>query len=119
MNNDLLNILSHSSKDIDNQKLMDYVSGKLSESEKHEVEQLMADSELMNDAIEGLSNIKDQARLQAYVDQLNRHLHRHLQNKKERRERKRLPENPWIYFTIAIILLICIIGFLIIRQVLH
>ena len=38
MNNDLLNILSNSNKDIDNQKLMDYVAGKLTEQEKHEVE---------------------------------------------------------------------------------
>ena len=34
MNDDLLNILSNSNKDIDNQKLMDYLSGKLSAAEK-------------------------------------------------------------------------------------
>ena len=41
MNPDLLNILSHSNKDIDNQKLMDYLSGKLSEKERQEVEQMV------------------------------------------------------------------------------
>ena len=38
MNDDLLNILSNGNKDIDNQKLVDYLDGKLSEKEKHEVE---------------------------------------------------------------------------------
>ena len=42
MSSDLLNILSNSNKDIDNQKLMDYISGKLSGKEKHEVEQWMS-----------------------------------------------------------------------------
>jgi anti-sigma factor RsiW len=119
MSNELFNILSHSNKDIDNQKLMDYISGKLSEQEKHEVEELMADNELMNDAIEGLSNMKDKVNLQAYVDQLNQGLHKQLEEKKIRREKKRLQEYPWIYFTIVLILLLCIAAFLIIRQFLH
>ena len=38
MNDDLLNILSGSNKDIDNQKLMDYISNKLSAEQKHEFE---------------------------------------------------------------------------------
>jgi anti-sigma factor RsiW len=54
MSDDLLNILSNSNKDIDNQKLMDYLSDKLSAEEKHEVEKTLVDSELMNDAVEGL-----------------------------------------------------------------
>lgn len=116
MSNELFNILSHSNKDIDNQKLMDYISGKLSDPEKHEVEVLMAGNELLNDAIEGLSDMKDKNKLQAYVDQLNRDLHNQLEQKKTRREKKRLQEYPWIYFAIALILLLCIIAFLIIRQ---
>jgi hypothetical protein len=116
MSNELFNILSHSNKDIDNQKLMDYISGKLSDQEKHEVEKLMADNDLLNDAIEGLSNMKDKNKLQAYVDQLNRSLHNQLEEKKARREKKRLQEYPWIYFAIVLILLLCIIAFLIIRQ---
>ena len=44
MHEDLLNILSDSNKDIDNQKLMDYISGKLSAEQKHEVEKWMIDN---------------------------------------------------------------------------
>ncbi len=41
MNQDLLNILANSNKDIDNQKLMDYLNGKLSDDEKHELEKVL------------------------------------------------------------------------------
>ncbi|RYF92720.1 MAG: hypothetical protein EOO00_06990, partial [Chitinophagaceae bacterium] len=41
MQDDLLKILSDSNKEIDNQKLMDYLSGKLSGEQKHEVEKWM------------------------------------------------------------------------------
>ena len=51
---DLLNILSNSNKDIDNQKLMDYLAGKLSAQEKHDFEKQMAESAMVNDAVEGL-----------------------------------------------------------------
>ena len=59
MSKDLLNILANSNKDIDNQKLMDYLSGKLSQQEQHEIEKEMAGNELVNDAVEGLENAKD------------------------------------------------------------
>jgi hypothetical protein len=52
MNDDLLNILSNINKDIDNQKLMDYLSDKLSQEEKHEFEKNIADSEMLSDIVE-------------------------------------------------------------------
>ena len=55
---ELKDILSNSNKDIDNQKLMDYLSGKLSAEEKHDVEKEMSGSDFMNDAVEGLEKIK-------------------------------------------------------------
>ena len=54
MQDNLLNILSDNNKDIDNQKLMDYISGKLSAEQRHEVEKQMADNAFLNEAIEGL-----------------------------------------------------------------
>jgi hypothetical protein len=51
MKNELIKILSDSNKDIDNQKLMDYLSDKLSAEEIHEMEKLMVNSPLVNDAV--------------------------------------------------------------------
>jgi anti-sigma factor RsiW len=116
MSNDLLNILSNSNKDIDNQKLMDYLSGKLSEPEKHEVESWMNENDFANEAIEGLQKFDGKKNLQLYVDQLNKELNQYIEKKKTRRERKKLKENPWMYLTIFLILLIVVAGYLIIHQ---
>jgi len=91
MNNDLLNILSNSDKDIDNQQLMAYLSGQLSGEQQHAVEQSMADSEFMNDAVEGLQNISDKKDLQTYVDDLNAALQKSMQ-KKETAPSEKTPE---------------------------
>jgi len=119
MSNELFNILSHSNKDIDNQKLMDYLSGKLSGAERHEVEKLMSESHFMNDAVEGLQNMEDKAKLQTYVDQLNRDLHQQLQKNKDNREKRKIQEYPWTYLAIILILSLCILGYIVIRMFLH
>jgi signal recognition particle GTPase len=119
MNEEFFNILAKSDIDIDSGKLMDYLQGKLSAEEKHQVEKAIADSEFLNDAIEGLEKIKEPGKLQTYVDQLNKELHNHLERKKLRREKRRLKENPWIYFAIIFILLLSIIAYIVIRQYLH
>ena len=118
MSNDLLNILSNSNKDIDNQQLMDYLSGKLSGEEKFAVEKMMADNDFMNDAVEGLEAIGDKKDIQVYVDQLNASLQKSLSKKKKRRMKRKLREGPWGYFAILLILLLCIAGYLIVRKVL-
>jgi hypothetical protein len=116
MSNDLLNILSNSNKDIDNQKLMDYISGKLSGKEKHEVEQWMIDNNFESEALEGLQTVKDQKDLQVYVDQLNKDLNKYLKEKKQRRDRRKIKESPWAYLAILLVLLFAIISYLIIQK---
>ena len=116
MNKDLLNILSDGVGKVDNQKLVDYLNGNLSDQDRQEVEELMAGSDFVNDAVEGLENIKDTRNIQAYLDQLNTELKRQLKKKKDRREKRRIKEQPWIYFTIIIILLLCLVGYFVIRQ---
>ena len=61
MNNDLFNILS--AKDIDQQKLLDYMQDKLSPEERYEIERLLIDADFESDAAEGLSQIKNKKRL--------------------------------------------------------
>ncbi|HLK28834.1 MAG TPA: hypothetical protein VKT28_09640 [Puia sp.] len=118
MNNDLLNILTNDNDDLDNQKLIDYLNGKLSDNEKHEVEKWMADNNIANDAVEGLQNIKDKKSLSQYVEQLNNNLQIQLEKKKEYRFKRKLKEYPWIYFAVVLILLLCIVGFVILRMIL-
>jgi anti-sigma-K factor RskA len=117
---DLLNILSNSNKDIDNQKLMDYLSGKLSAAEKHEVEKQMADNELMNDAVEGLQQFKDQKKLDVYVEQLQKQLNTYVRQKKTRRGKWFHGQyDQWIFLSVIIVLLLIIIAYVVIRSLTH
>jgi anti-sigma factor RsiW len=116
MNRDLLNILSNSNKDIDNQKLMDYLAGKLSEQEKHEVEAWMVDNDFDNEAMEGLQDFSAKKDINNYVDQLNKELNQYIQAKKQRRERRKIQEQPWTYLAIFLILVLIILAYIVIKK---
>ena len=116
MPDDLLNILSNSNKDIDNQKLMDYLSGKLSKQEQHELEKEMAANDMVNDAVEGLREMHSQQKIQSYVDQLNKDLHKQLQEKKAKRQRRKIKDEPYIYLAIILVLLLIIIAYMVIQR---
>ncbi len=116
MNDDLLNILSNSNKDIDNQKLMDYLSDKLSAEEKHEFEKEMASSEMLNDVVEGLEKFKDKKELNTFVNELNLRLKKQLEKKKAKKTKREIKDLNWLYFAIILILIIILIGFLIIKK---
>jgi hypothetical protein len=116
MSSDLLKILSNSNKDIDNQKLMDYISGKLSGKDKHEVEKWMIDNTFEGEAMEGLQSIKDQKDLQNYVDQLNKELNKYLQQRKQRRDRRKIKEIPWAYLAIILVLIFIVLTYIVIQK---
>jgi uncharacterized protein YehS (DUF1456 family) len=119
MNDDLLNILSNSNKDIDNQKLMDYLSDKLSAEDKHEFEKAIIDSEMESDALDGLNAFKNKKDPAVFAEELNRNLQKQLQKKKAIKEKRKLKDMSWVYFTIILILLLIIIAFIIISKFLH
>lgn len=118
MNKDLLKILADSNKDIDNQRLMDYLNGKLSAEELHEVERSMADSEFLNDAVEGLQQISNKKNMQAYVDELNASMQKTLEKKKQRRLKRRLKEDPWGLLAVVLIIALCILAYIVIHRML-
>jgi anti-sigma factor RsiW len=119
MSNDLLNILSNSNKDIDNQLLMDYLAGKLSAAQKHEVEKLMADNNFMSDALEGLEQVKDKKNIEVFVDQLNRDLRKRTDKKTRSRQKRKFRDQPWIYAAAIIILLLIIMAWVVVRRLMH
>lgn len=114
MNRDILNILSNSNKDIDNQQLMDYLAGKLSEEENHAIEMQLDDNEFMNDAMEGLEQVKNKRHLDVFVDQLNRDLHKKLFQKKEKKQKRKVIQQRWMYAAVILILALLIATWLMI-----
>lgn len=115
MDKNLLNILSNSNKEIDNQKLMDYLSGKLAHQEAHEIEKLMAENEFMADAMEGLTHVQQKTAISDYVNQINRDLAARVKKKQNRRHKRKLPSHPWIYLAIVIVLMLIVIAFFVLR----
>lgn len=114
MREDLLHILSESNKDIDNQRLMDYLAGKLSAEQQHEVEKQLAEDPFFSEALEGLEQAGDEKKLRATVDHLNRQLQKFLKQKKKKKERAFLfYKNTWIYIAVLFILALAAIVFLI------
>lgn len=116
MKNNLINILANSNKELDNQLLMDYVSGKLSHADQHAVEEWLEDNEFAADALEGLQEFGNKDQLQEYVRQLNLELKAFLLQKKQKREKRVWKDQPWTYTAIIFILFLAIITYVILRM---
>lgn len=117
MKNDLLNILS-SMQHADNQKLVDYLQGKLSGKEKQEVEQALGDSGFDDDALEGLQQVQDKEKIQAVVNQLNSKLIAHLKEKRNKRKKKTISVQQWIVISVIILLGLAVLAYFIISKLL-
>lgn len=113
MSKELLDILSNA-KEIDQQKLLDYLQDKLSEEERHEIEKLLIDSDFDNDAAEGLGEVKDKTKLPVVMSELNRKLIKKLSKRRKRSNRSFNLMVPVI--TTIIILLLILLFFLYIRS---
>lgn len=116
MPDNLKDILSHLSTDIDQETLLLYLQDKLSEEKKYEVEKKLLDNEFASDAVEGLNAIQDKQQIAYMVEMLNRDLRKKTERKKKRREKMQLKEQPWLYISILIILLLIIISYIIIHK---
>ena len=111
MREELLNILSDSNKDIDNHKLMDYISGKLSAEQRHEVEKWMVDNPFFNEAVEGLQGA-DAGKVTTSVEEINAALRKYLKQRKVRRERNIFPVNLWTYLAVIFVLALVVLVYL-------
>ena len=118
MKENIKNILTNLSTDIDQEILLQYLQDKLSEEKKHEVEKQLLENEFASDAIEGLQQIKNKKDINIIIDQLNRDLKLKTAKKNLRRERLKLKDQPWLYISLIIFLLLIIISYIVIRQML-
>ena len=119
MSEKLKDILSHLSTEVDQETLLKYLEGRLSDEQRHEIEKKMLGSEFTDDAMEGLQEIKNKQRISSLVDQLNRDLHNKLEKKKKRREKFRFKDQPWLYIALVIILLLIVLSYMVIYRMLQ
>ena len=84
------------------QQLLNYVQGKLSAAEQHEVEKHVADCELCSDALEGLAAIPQKERLPVMVRQMKWQLLRKLRKKNHRRRSADYPVDYYIQLVLIV-----------------
>jgi len=116
MADNLKDILSNLSTEVDQETLLLYLQGKLSEEKKHEVEKQLLKDDFNEEALEGLEAFKDKEQLSYMVEALNRDLKKKTQKKKKRREKLNIKDQPWIYAAILILLLLIAISYIVITR---
>ncbi len=80
-------------------------------------EQLPA--EFLSDASEGLNQLKDTKQLESVLRNLNQQMHRQLAHKKTHKRKRSIGDLSWSYWAIIIILLLSMVGYLIVRMLMH
>ena len=119
MPDNLKDILSHLSTTVDQETLLLYLQGKLSEKEKHEIEKNLLQDDFNDDAIEGLHEIKDKQQIQYMVEMLNRDLKKKTAKKRMRREKMKIKDQPWIYIAILILILLIALSYMVIHKMMN
>jgi hypothetical protein len=116
MNDDLKDILSNLNPEVDQETLLRYLQGKLSEQEQHEVEKQMMGDDFEADALEGLQEFKNKKNLSLLVDQLNADLKRRTEKKRRFKEKMKLNLDSNLIVAVVIILLLIILSYFVIHK---
>lgn len=119
MSDNLKDILSNLSTNIDQETLLLYLRGKLSEEKKHEIEKQLLQSEFDEEAMDGLQEFKDKEQLQYMVEMLNRELKKKTEKKKRRREKMNIKDQPWLYISLLILIILIALSYIVIRRMLN
>jgi len=104
-------------KKLSDEKLQAYLSGQLSPEEQREVELLLAEEGMESDAVEGLQHLGTEDAKQS-VNNINRQLRFQL-SKKKRRRKQYSGDTKWGVVAILVVLLLCILGFVVLRLLIH
>jgi len=118
MSENYKDILSNLSTSVDQETLLLYLQGKLSEDKKHEIEKQLLQTEFDEEAMDGLQEFKDKEQLQYMVEMLNRDLKKKTEKKKRRREKMNIKDQPWLYVSILILIIILALSYIFIRRML-
>lgn len=117
MNDDLKNILQNLNNEIEQEKLLQYIDGKLPEQEMQKLEQQLRDDPFLADAMDGLKNISSKEKASLLAFQINKSLKGKLQKAKRNRVKSLFSNEYIVYTTIGILLIISIISYLIIKKI--
>jgi anti-sigma factor RsiW len=102
--------------DIDPERLTAYLEGRLTGEERHRVERLIAASDFVADAVEGLSAMPDRTRLPGIVADLNRGLRRRTRERRRKLFRNGMGFPLWLAYATALIIALIALAWLVLRM---
>ena len=110
MHNDLLDILSRKVQPITNEQLVNYLTGNLTDTERHEMEATMLNSGVDAEALEGLEMVGNKEKIQQYELEIQKALRDKLKQKPNKRKRvKQLQFSQLLILTGALLAFIILI----------
>jgi hypothetical protein len=112
-------ILANEHDDLNDEELLKYLEGQLDAEQQHEVEKKMMDSSFVDDALEGLAAYQSKEKLKLQVQQLNKGLQKQLNTRKQKKEKRKIKELPWVITAVIIILLLGLLGYLVLHVYHH
>ena len=111
---DLTNIWN-ADDELNEEELLNYVSGKSGAEDVHAVEKTMAGSSFVNDGVEGLQQFSSEKKINVYVQQINEDLQHKLSDKKIRKKRS-INIQSWEFIAVIVVVLLCLIGYAIVEM---
>jgi cytoskeletal protein RodZ len=112
---DWKDILLGNEEPLSEEELLKYLDKELPAEDKSAIEDLAAGS-FETDALQGLQQVKDAEKVKKHINQLKLNLHKQLQNKKNKQEKRKPNVLEWIIYVIILLLFICVIGYVLVRM---
>lgn len=110
------NISSQTLQQQQEENILNYVKDSLNEEQRHALEMEMLENEFMTDAVEGLQQYNDKQSITDVVKNLNHQLIKQTTKYKVRKHKRKIPEQTLVIISIAIILLLCLLGYWFIKK---
>ena len=111
---DLKNILANS-EEMNEHDLLKYLEGNATDSEMRAIEEQMADSAFVDDAIEGLQAIGEKKKILQLKEQLNQQLKKASSKKEKIKKRRGIKDQQWLIIAVLAIILLSVVGYLLIH----
>ena len=105
---------------INEDSVLAYVEGKLSLEQQHVLETLLEEDLFLNDAVEGLFEVKDKEHLKQITAQINLQLKRQIKNRKQQRSKPRIKiTEHWGWLYVLVVLILVLLSWWVIKMTMH
>lgn len=108
-----LNNIWNADDELNEDQLIKYINGKATAADAHVVEQKMADSVFVNDAVEGLQQFSSAEKISELTQQVNQDLHRKLITKRAK-HLTGIQYQSWQIIAVIVIIVLCLLAYAIV-----